>query len=165
MISPKEIPGFPEYLVDVDGQVYTERTGLPRRPSMTREGAIKIALYRHGRPYTKSLARIVAETHVYNDHDPEVFDTPIHLDNDLSNNHSENLAWRPRWFAVKYQTQYWNPEYRYAKVRVEDTQTGEMYDSLMDVCQRYGFLFMDVLNSCIKGVTVFPTWKIFRFID
>lgn len=165
MISPKTIPDFPEYLVDIDGQVYTERTGLPRRPSLTREGAVKIILSRNGKPYTRSLARIVAEAHVYNDHDPDIFDTPIHLDNDLSNNHSDNLAWRPRWFAVKYQAQYWNPEYRYAKVRVEDTQTDVIYGSLVEACQTFGLLYVDVLNSCTRGGTVFPTWKIFRFID
>lgn len=161
----KPIEGFPEYVVDKEGIVYTLASGLKRKPSRTQEGSVKITLYRDGRAYTKSLSLLVARAWVYNDHDPEIFDTPIHLDNDLENNNAENLAWRPRWFAVKYQRQYWNEEYRYARTRVIDAKTGETFDSLLEVCQRYGFLYLDVIRSCTKGEEVFPSWKEFRFID
>lgn len=164
MEDAKQIQDFPEYLVDRDGTVYTARNGAARRPSITRNGAVKITLYRDGVPYTKSLARLVAEAWLYNDFDPEIFDTPIHLDNDLKNNHVENLAWRPRWFAVKYQQQYWNEEYRTNRTVVEDVRTGEVYESMMGPCQRYGLLFVDVLNACLKGTEVFPIWKKFRFV-
>lgn len=164
MEDPRPIEGFPDYVVDRDGTVYTAWKSRPRKPSFTREGAVKITLYRDGKAYTKSLALLVAKAHLYNDHDPEIFDTPIHLDNDLSNNHVDNLAWRPRWFAVKYQQQYWHPEYRYAKVRVQDEKTGVIYDNLMDPCQTFGLLAVDVLNSCTRGTHVFPKWKVFRFV-
>lgn len=161
----KVIEDFPDYGVARNGSVYNLETQRLRATSYTREGAVKITLFRDGRPYTRSLPKIVAEAWLYNDYDPDIFDTPIHLDNDLSNNHVDNLAWRPRWFAVKYQRQYWNEEYRYARVRVEDVRTGEIYESLMDVCQRYGFLYLDVLRSCTRGDEVYPTWRQFRFID
>lgn len=162
--TAKPIAGFPDYLIDRDGTIYTVYKHRVRRPSFTREGAVKITLFRDGQAFTKSLPRLVAENWLYNDYDPEIFDTPIHLDNDLSNNHVDNLAWRPRWFAVKYQRQYWNEEYRYSHVKIEDVQTGEVYSRAMDVCQKYGLLFIDVLNSCIKGTEVFPTWKTFSFV-
>lgn len=165
MQNPRPIEGFPDYVVDVDGSVYTAHRQRLRRPSHTREGAVKITLYHDGKPHTRSLARIVANAHLYNDHDPEIFDTPIHLDNDLSNNHVDNLAWRPRWFAKKYQAQYWNPEFRYNKVVVEDVSTGKVYEGLMEPCQKFGLLYTDVINSCLKGTTVFPTNKRFNFID
>lgn len=158
------IEGFPDYVVREDGTVYNVRSGRQRKSSITQNGATKITLYKNGRPYTKSLALIVARAHLYNDHDPEIFDTPIHLDNDLGNNHVDNLAWRPRWFAKKYQAQYWNLEYRYSKVKIEDPQTGEIYTGVIEVCQKYGLLFHDVIESCVKGKSVFPTWKTFIFV-
>lgn len=159
-----EIEGFPDYVVDRDGTVYNSR-GSVRRPSLTQDGAVKITLYREGKPYTKSLPLLVAKTHLYNDHDPEIFDTPIHLDNNPQNNHVDNLAWRPRWFAVKYQRQYWNREYRFAKTSVIDEQTGEVYKTLLEVCQKFGFLYIDVINSCTRGTHVFPSWKSFAFYE
>lgn len=165
MEDTKPIEGFPEYVIGKDGTVYTVASGLRRRSSRTREGSIKVTLYRDGKPYTKSLSLLVAKAWLYNDFDPDIFDTPIHLDNDPSNNHVENLAWRPRWFAVKYQRQYWNEEYRFSRVQVEDVKTGERYDGLMPVCQKYGYLYIDVLRSCTKNDEVFPTWRQFRFID
>lgn len=158
------IEGFPDYLVSKEGHVYTERGKRLRKPSLTRQGGVKITLYRDGRPYTKSLALIVAQAHLYNDHDPDIFDTPIHLDNDMQNNHVDNLAWRPRWFAIKYQKQYWQESYRNNTARIEDDKTGERYGSLVEVCQRYGLLWHDVVKSCTQGTTVFPTWKVFRFV-
>lgn len=165
MSSLREIEDFPDYVVGRDGSVFSSRSGRRRLPSRTQGGAAKITLYRRGVPHTKSLALIVAKAHLYNDFDPEIFDTPIHLDNDPMNNHVDNLAWRPRWFAVKYQMQYWNLEYRNANVAVEDTTTGEIYSSLIEPCQKFGLLYMDVLKSCTRGETVFPTWKVFCFVD
>lgn len=163
METAVQVEDFPDYLIEKDGTVYTARNGMPRRPSVNQNGLVKITLYRDGQPHTKSLALLVAKAHLWNDRDPEIFDTPIHLDNDPSNNHVDNLAWRPRWFAVKYQKQYWNENYRFSKVRVVEVETGEVYDSIMQVCQRYGVLFIDVMNSCLQGTAVFPTWKTFRF--
>ncbi len=159
------IDEFPDYVIDKTGSVYKSSSGRLRRPSRTQNGAYKVTLYRDGVPFTKSLPRLVANAFVYNNYDPEIFDTPIHLDNDLANNYADNLEWRPRWFAVRYQQQYWKPEYRHSRTPVEDVKTGEIYESIMGPCQRYGLLFIDVLNSCLKGKEVFPTWKQFRFLD
>lgn len=161
----KEIPDFPQYVVAEDGTIFMNDYGRlkKRRSSSTQDGQVKITLYKHGVAYTRSLALIVARAWVYNDFDPNIFDTPIHLDNDLRNNHAHNLAWRPRWFSLKYQRQYWNEEYRYATTSVRDTKTGEVYHSLMDVCQKHGLLYVDVLNSCTRGEVVFPTWRTFVF--
>jgi hypothetical protein len=164
MQQVKQIEDFPGYLVDIDGTIYTERTGLKRRTSQTPGGPIKVTLYRDGVPYTRSVALLVAKAHLYNDFDPELFDTPIHLDNNPKNNHVDNLAWRPRWFAIMYQRQYWTAEYRFAKTRIEDVKAGVVYDSLMDVCQKFGLLYIDVIKSCTTGEEVFPTRKIFSFV-
>lgn len=163
----KEIYDFPGYSVARNGSVYNTNYLVPRviRPSLTRQGAVKVTLYKDGQPKTRSLAKIVAEHWLYNDHDPNIFDTPIHLDNNQQNNHVDNLAWRPRWFAVKYQQQYWNLEFRNSKTPVVDVQKEEVWPSIMAVCQAYGILFTDVFASCTRGDVVFPTRKIFRFVE
>lgn len=157
------IDGFDDYVITKAGDVVNVQSGLLRKPSRTQAGAIKITLFLNGKPRTKSLSLVVAKAWVYNDHDPEIFDTPIHLDNDPSNVHADNLMWRPRWFAVKYHKQYWQAEYRYSETRVIDDQTGDEYKSLVEVCQKFGFLYVDVLNSCTRNEYVFPSYKIFRF--
>lgn len=164
MDDTKPIEDFPGYVVSKAGHVYTERNGMRLRPSTTQDGAYKVTMYQDGRPKTRSLALLVAKAWLYNDRDPEIFDTPIHLDNDLSNNHVDNLAWRPRWFAVKYQRQYWNEEFRYATTRIQDMSTGREYKGFIDPCQEFGLLYMDVIKSCTAGTDVFPTWKKFCFI-
>lgn len=159
----KEIEGFPGYSVSDDGQVINEY-GRPIKPSITQRGASKVTLYRGGVAFTKSLSLIVAKEHVYNDWDPEIFDTPIHLDNDLQNNRAENLAWRPRWFAIKYQKQYWQENYRTAKTPIEEVDTGEYFEGFVEPCQKYGVLWVDVFKSCTTGIHVFPRGNVFRFV-
>lgn len=165
MLDLRPIEDFPQYAVGRDGQIWLNDYGRlkKRKISITQHGQTKITLYKHGVPYTRSVALIVAEAWVYNDWDPEIFNTPIHLDNNLQNNHADNLAWRPRWFALKYQRQYWHSEYRYSSVEVRDRMTGEIYRSLVEVCQKYGFLFNDVINSCTHGTEVFPSFHSFCF--
>lgn len=157
------IEDFPDYGVSREGEIYNIATEHRRVPSVTKSGSYKITLFHNGVGHTRSVAKIVADAWLYNDFDPEIFDTPIHLDNDLRNNHVDNLAWRPRWFALRYQIQYWNEEYRLNRTAVEDIRTGEIYESIMGPCQRYGLLFIDVIKSCTEGLEVFPTWKKFRF--
>lgn len=161
-MEAKPIPEFEEYSITKDGIVYNASGGI-RRPSLTQNGAVKITLYRDGVPYTKSLSLLVAKTWLWNDHDPEIFNTPIHLDNDIRNVHVDNLKWRPRWFAVKYAKQYWNEEFRFSRTKIMDMDTGEIYVGFLQPCQRYGLLYLDVMKSCVQGTNVFPTWKDFRF--
>lgn len=164
-MQSKPIEGFADYVVGEDGTVYNTRRNVKVRPSKTQRGATKVTLYRDGRPYTKSLALLVAQAHLWNDFDPELFNTPIHLDNDSDNNCVENLAWRPRWFAVKYSRQYWMTDYRYNKSMIQEVTTGIVYKGAMEVCQKYGVLFVDVVRSCTHNTTVFPQFKQFRFLD
>lgn len=158
------IEEFPNYVISKAGVIKNRDTEHIRALSRTQSGAVKVTLFNLGVGYTRSLTLLVAKAHVYNDHDPDIFDTPIHLDNDQLNNHADNLIWRPRWFAVKYQRQYWNTEFRYAKTRIEDVNRGDVYDSLIEPCQRYGLLYLDVLKSCSDGSEVFPTWKVFQYV-
>ncbi len=48
--NAKQIEDFPDYSIEPDGTVYSLVNGRIRRPSMTREGAVKITLYHEGMP-------------------------------------------------------------------------------------------------------------------
>lgn len=152
----KRIPEFPDYEIDETGTIYTARNGALRRFSRTMDGAPKITLYRDGIPYTRSLALLVAQVHLHNDHDPNVFNTPIHLNNDPMDCRVENLMWRPRWFALKYHRQYWLEEFRYATTELVDMETGTAYRGFVEPCQTFGLLYLDVIRSCTRGGPVMP---------
>lgn len=160
----KQIEGFPNYEVSEEGLIRQVDTQRIRAVSRTQAGACKVTLFINGMRHTRSVPLIVAKAHVYNDHDPKIFETPIHLNNDIQDNRACNLAWRPRWFAVKYQQQYWLEAYRHATTRVVDVDTGDIYESLVEVCQRYGFLYIDVIKSCDQQSYVFPTWRKFAYL-
>lgn len=156
-----EIEGFPMYVVNREGQIKNIRTHQNRHASRTQQGHEKVTLFCDGLPYTRSVALIVAKAFLWNDFNPEIFDTPIHLDNDPTNNHVDNLMWRPRWFALKYTKQYWNLEFRHATPKIQDVTTGIAYGSYIEPCQTFGLLYMDIIQSCTRGIEVFPTRKVF----
>ena len=160
----KPIVDFPQYVIDIDGHVYNIETGLCVRSSKTKTGAVKINLYLNGFPSTRSIPRLVAEAYVVNDKNPNIFDTPIHLDNDLTNNHADNLLWRPRWFAIKYYQQHSFPNFNNATSNIQDLETGEKYIGFVELCHTFGILYFDVFNSCVRGDSVFPIGKKFVFL-
>ena len=162
-MSWKSIPEFPDYSVSDQGEVRSDRYNRIRNTSMTAGGAAKVTLFKGDKPYTRSLALLVTQAHVWNDYDPEFFNTPIHLNNDLMDNRSMNLAWRPRWFALKYQKQYYTEEFRFATTSVIDLETALCYHNLHEPCQEFGLLYVDILRSCSGGGVVFPTWKEFIY--
>lgn len=161
----KEVKDFPMYCVSDKGEVFRNNYGRLRRVKAfpNGQGAMKVTLSMHNQLYTKSVAKLVAQAFVWNDHDPEIWNTPIHLDNNLENNSAANLRWRPRWFALKYQRQWRNPEYRFATTMVQDTKTLEVYN-ILEACQHFGVLLVDVMNSCTSGEDVFPTNRNFVFV-
>ena len=64
------------------------------------------------------------------------FDTPINLDGDRHNNRVENLTWRPRWFAIKYNQQFRHPYENPIPARIMDLKTGEVSENSFQCAQR-----------------------------
>jgi hypothetical protein len=95
----------------------------------------------------------------------EAFDTPINLDGDRHNNRIENLAWRPRWFAVKYNQQFKHPGVYHIDAPIVDLRSGEVsVDSYQCAC-RYGLLEEDLVLSIQTRTYVWPTYQEFGIID
>jgi len=158
-----KIEEFADYSVSDEGLIRSDRYERFRNISRTAQGAAKVTLFKEDQAFTRSVALLVATAFVWNDYDPAIFNTPIHLNNDLMDNRACNLAWRPRWFALKYQKQYYSEHYRFATTRVVDIETGICYRNLVEPCQEFGVLYVDVLRACTSGGYVFPTWKEFVY--
>lgn len=146
---------FPNYVVSNQGRVMNEATRRVLRDSVTEHGVVKVGLVRGGRQYTRSVKLLVAEAFVEGETDH--FDTPIHLDNDQSNNRATNLVWRPRWFAWKYARQFEDcGDYQLGGLYL-CTQTGEHYETIYEIGTKYGLLFNDVLHHIWFGKFLFPS--------
>jgi len=108
-----ELEEFPDYAVSEQGDIANIKTGIPRKLSINGQGIVKITLYDTRKQLvTRSVARMVAEAFVPKP-DQEIFDTPIHMDGELTNCRADNLVWRPRWFAIKYHRQFRNKLFHY----------------------------------------------------
>lgn len=161
----KPIPNFSNYLVNVDGEIFSTLQNRFMKSSTTLMGHRKITLVADwdGERYTRSVAQIVAEAFV----DPPNFlcDQVILLDGDFMNLKADNLAWRPRWFAWKYarQLKIQQPVH-YHNLRVINLTTGRQYASIVEAGITEGLLFHDIWRSTYTGTAIFPNKAIFEVL-
>ena len=71
--------------------------------NMNQYGVVFVGLFNRGQ-HKKGVARLVAQAFI--ERNFPAYNTPINIDGDRWNNSVNNLAWRPRWFAVKYNRQF-----------------------------------------------------------
>jgi hypothetical protein len=157
------IDAFPLYEVSSYGRIRSERREEGLSLSQNQYGVVQIGLFKDGIQYHRSVALLVARAFL-----PRTamaaFDTPINLDADRWNNNVDNLAWRPRWFAVKY-----NQQFRYApsksiELPLEDIKTGLVSENSLDCATTYGLLEEDLVESIENHTYVWPTYQQFRVL-
>lgn len=155
---------FPDYDVSTLGNVVNveRRTSITPRPNQF--GHIRVGLVRDGTQYTRALALVVATAFISQ---PNLhWNTPIHLDGDLWNCKVDNLMWRPRWFAIKFQKQFSYASFHESmNVKLIDPNTDEIYESVKEVCVKNGLYWYDVVEAYMHGTFVFPTDQEFILID
>lgn len=153
---------FPGYSISSLGRVANTRLNRIIKPVVTKDGTAKVNLYKDGKQCTRSLKVLLGNEFVKGK--TKVFNTIIHLDGDVSNNEISNLAWRPRWFALKYRWQMSELEY-YKKTKVGaiiDVRSGLVYEGgIVHAGLTNGLLFSEILLSLGDQTPVFPTWQIF----
>jgi hypothetical protein len=157
-----EIPDFPRYSISSNGEVVNNVTHRVLQQSTTPRGEPKVGLVDGGKQYTRSVKLLVAEAFVEGRN--EIFDTPIHLDGNRLNNRADNLAWRPRWFAVKYSMQFTRDYHNSERGPIRDVETGEVYPSVYEVGVMNGLLFKDVFVNCLSEEPCFPTGQRFEWL-
>jgi hypothetical protein len=155
------IRGFPGYSVNRLGQVRKDSTRHILAPQINQYGVPYVGLMRDWKQQQRSLAKLVARTFIPNESD--IFDTPINLDGNRFNCAVENLMWRPRWFAVRYNQQFTHNRYQEpigAPVRA--IETGEVFRDSFDAACRYGVLEGDLVTSVKTGKLTWPIYITFE---
>lgn len=160
-IEWRRIHSFPIYSVSDTGSVRNERTGRELARLVNQAGVVSVGLTKDKIQYKRAVALLVAKaflTVVLQDS----FDTPINLNGNRFDNRVDNLAWRPRWYAFKYNQQF--DEEPIDGYPVEDADTGEQFESTWDAALKLGLLQSDIAISVRTGKRVWPTNQLFRAV-
>lgn len=149
------IEEFPVYLVSDLGRVRNNLTGRDMAKTMNQQGNVMVGLSFDGEQYSRSVALLVANAFIPKPY--PIFNTPIHLDGDRTNNAVENLMWRPRWFAIMYQKQFTGHRYRSTIVDpVVQDMSGEVSENTWECAKRYGLLERDLVRGIQRRTPVWP---------
>jgi NUMOD4 motif len=154
---------FPEYSVSNYGRVRSEKSGRILALNDNQYGVLQVGLMKDGIQYHRSVPLLVARAFIPQDSVP--FDTPINLDGDRHNNHVDNLVWRPRWFAIKYNRQFRYPYENSISARIIDLKTREVSENSFQCACRYGLLEQDLVLSILNRTYVWPTYQEFGFLE
>lgn len=146
---------FPRYEISNHGNVRNVDTGRILALTFPQGRAPKVGLVEDGVQHARSVKLLVAERFV--DGYSELCNTPIQLDGDVHNVACWNLAWRPRWFALRYAKQF-TTEVRYAKAGpVLETTSNEIFEMAIQASMCYGILVDDIWKSIRYNMKVWPT--------
>lgn len=157
-----EIEEFPDYSVSDEGMVRNDRFGRLMHLTINQQGVVKVGLSRGNEQFTRSVALLVAKAFLPTPANLN-FNTPINLDGDRTNNAVDNLMWRPRWFAIKYHSQF-KKQHLSFNVPIMDISTGERFKNSFEAAVQFGLLEEDVALAIINRTYVFPTYQEFKEI-
>lgn len=159
----KKIPEFPSYEVSSYGQISNRNTGHIMAMHMNQFDVVFVGLFSQGKQYWRSVPKLVARAFIPNKF--EAYDTPINVDGDRWNNHIDNLLWRPRWFAIKYNRQFKMSYDYHIPYLIEDVATGIVSENSFECARAYGLLEKDIVMAIMNRTYVWPTDQRFRVIE
>lgn len=159
----RTIENFPDYSVSNLGNVRTDKTGRILRLNENQFGLLQVGMMRDGTQFHRSVPLLVAKAFL--PEPPEPFDTPINLNGDRHNNQVDNLAWRPRWFAIRYNQQFRYPYRNSIMSPIIDLKTRELSDNSLECAKKYGLLEEDLVFSILNRTYVWPTYQEFGILE
>jgi NUMOD4 motif len=159
----KEIDLFPGYSVSDWGRIRADKSDRILALNRNQFGVVQVGMMRNGEQRHRSVPLLVAKAFV--SEPGGAFDTPINLDGDRLNNRAENLLWRPRWFAIKYNRQFRYSYERSIESPIVDLKTGEVSENSLECAKRYGLLEQDLVLSILNRTYVWPTYQEFGVVE
>ena len=130
--------------------------------SFNQYGLLTVGMMHCGTQFRRSVPLLVAEAFVPGG--TEIFDTPICLDGDPENLRANNLAWRPRWFAIKYKKQFCDGSGVFIKRPIRNRSTGEVFADSFECAKWYGVLEWDLMESIEHRTYVWPVFQEFEIM-
>lgn len=155
-----DVYGFSDYSVNRLGQICRNATGRILVQKQNQYGVVYVGMMRDNRQHQRSVALIVASTFI--PRPPGPLDTPIHKNGDRWDNSVENLVWRPRWYAVKYNRQFRRPYEHSIHVAIRDIETGIEYRNSWEAAQVCGLLEEDIVQAILNSTWTAITYQRFE---
>ncbi len=157
------VQGFPGYSVNSLGQVKKDSSDRLLHTRINQYGVPYVGLMRDWRQCIRSLPRLVATAFIAQPN--AIFDTPINLDGERLNCAVDNLAWRPRWYAVYYVNQFKDRYANPIEAPIREIESRKVFsDSLATACQ-FGLLEREDVLSVLNRTPAWPTFQMFEFAN
>ena len=141
------IEDFPKYVISPEGYIQNRDRGAPVKTRQNRQGVVMASLMGSESRRTRSVALMVAQAYLGEPRNPS-YNSVIHLDGDRGNCEANNLAWRPRWYAIRYHKMF---DEEPINVSVYIDETGETFGTLREACVKYGLIekyaYVDLCNG------------------
>ncbi|WKW86872.1 HNH endonuclease [Gordonia phage Conley] len=147
-----EVEGFPNYVINPDGELKSVASGQLKNSRINNYGDRIVDLYRDGRQHTRKVALLVAQA--YLEPPPtEAYNSVIQHDGDRGNCAVGNLSWRPRWFVVLYNQMF---KERAKDVSVIHHPSEEIFGTLREACIKFGLVEKNAYVNILNGDPIFP---------
>jgi len=159
----KELDAFPDYAVSTSGEVKRISTGRVLAHKVNQYGVVYVGLMRGYKQRQRSVALLVAKTFL--ERPPTPWDTPINLNGDRHDNRVENLAWRPRWYAIHYNRQFKTPYEYPINESIVDLNTKDLYRNSWECATQNGLLERDVVLSILNRTFTAVTFQQFDVLS
>jgi hypothetical protein len=159
----KELDAFPDYAVSTSGEVKRISTGRILAHKVNQYGVVYVGLMRAYKQRQRSVALLVANTFL--ERPSSRMDTPINLNGDRHDNRLENLAWRPRWYAVYYNRQFKAPYENPINESIIDLGSREIYRDSWQCAIANGLLERDVVLSILNRTLTAVTYQQFDVLS
>lgn len=159
--APLDVYGCKQYEISTRGEVRHRRNRRLRAQSVNQYGFPFHTLQEHGydgRRVSVPVARAVAMTFLDQPSPSMPSPTVMHKDGDRMNCALENLVWRPRSYARRYQDAWGEPyeaSGRFVFAVDASSSVQGVYESEGDLAQAYGVLVRDV-ERAIRSETDLP---------
>lgn len=156
----RQINEFRAYSVSDRGRIRNDITDRIMVLSPNQTGIVYVGLMHNGVQYKRSVARLVAEAFI--DSPNSNHDTPMFLDGDRNNLATDNVVYRPRWYAINYMRQFEERFHSPISYPLREIASGDVYDNSWHASTHNGLLEKEVVFSVLNATYVWPTYQQFE---